>query len=1105
MKHLFIYILCAVMCVGAYAQTTKTSPPPTGAKFQTLKAAKAKKSSKYGKAVSPFVQKTLDKAGRKIAAQGKFLRNRVGKAMRVAAKKAPVAATVPDGMARITLNVEADWGDGSGYQLLLDADAKFCATTMLEEIYGEVDYALPSDASLGGSMLLPGESGTLDIPGGVYDFYLFNPSPDGGTYIATNGIGDDYNFKAGYEYVITVVFDEMAGHDNTLVTCDAPANIGVTELKSPVSGKDLGMETVTVTVANVGDVAVSSFTATLVVDGGAPVTETVNYELVPGATYDYTFTAKADLSAAGAHTVAVTVDCPEDGLFDNNRVTATVYHIVPVQAPYVCEFDEEADALEWTIIDVDEDGLTWEILPEDGHALITYGYNPLNDYLVTVNPVALNAGENKIVVDYNGTWEGYYESFEILYGTTADVSQMQVLKSVEDFTAMPVDQKAIASIKVPEGGAEYYFAIHATSEAYQDGIIISRVEVSEGAFIGEPDLSVDKVILPISSGALGSSEPVSAVISNNGTADAVGFTTKCLVNGNEYSTVYQSITIAAGETKTILISSGVDMSAEGLYTVGVRITDVTPADGQNDEVNTDNNYAEASVTHYSPADVPFNVDFANPDQRGDWASDDSWVYDGDYYNAMTCVGTTPLVSRGVNLKAGTAYRLSYNYMAGMDFYGLLQIYEDYDIILGEEGTDPAEWEVVEQFSQVYTNDAFTDNAVSFTVPSDGVYSLGFRQASPQATFYLARTSVTELAPYDVTVSGITGMPSQLPKDQLEGMKVSVPVKNNGGEVVSGTVTAVSGGKQVGSAAFTDLAVGATVTVDVPVTLAAEAGTVSIEVEAAIDGHDDSNASDNKAEAGMTITDKVYAYDYMTDDMYIENAIGTGEENVCMPAIPFRIYKETKLEAVSVGWGVATGQTIGLAVYKYDSDAQPDANGYMLVGDEVYYTEVNQGTEIGQIEYALPEAVTLAPGTYMIGVSYVGFAVAVDGVLPGQLYLIAAYEDGTLVAVDNTSVGLGTPAIRAILGSGDPSGIGTVEAAAKALSIVYDEGAKTLTAASASGAEVSLAVYSASGAQVGGERSASGSCVFDASRLVPGVYVAKMTSADSTETTKFVVK
>lgn len=72
-------------------------------------------------------------------------------------------------------------------------------------------------------------------------------------------------------------------------------------------------------------------------------------------------------------------------------------------------------------------------------------------------------------------------------------------------------------------------------------------------------------------------------------------------------------------------------------------------------------------------------------------------------------------------------------------------------------------------------------------------------------------------------------------------------------------------------------------------------------------------------------------------------------------------------------------------------------------------------------------------------------------------------------------------------------------------MVYDEATKTVTAVSPSGSETSLAVYAASGAMTGGVSSGSGSCVFDASSLAPGVYVAKMTSGDYAETSKFVVK
>lgn len=48
MKHLFIYILCAIMTCGAYAQTNVRTAPP-GIKFKTLKSEMAMRSGNLAK------------------------------------------------------------------------------------------------------------------------------------------------------------------------------------------------------------------------------------------------------------------------------------------------------------------------------------------------------------------------------------------------------------------------------------------------------------------------------------------------------------------------------------------------------------------------------------------------------------------------------------------------------------------------------------------------------------------------------------------------------------------------------------------------------------------------------------------------------------------------------------------------------------------------------------------------------------------------------------------------------------------------------------------------------------------------------------------------
>ena len=121
MKHLFIYILCAFMCCGAYAQSTMTSPPPAGVKMKALRAAEAALPAGPACFRNFRSSRWLQNPCAATTASCMPGLRRMGRPMRVAAVKA-AAAPVADDMARITVNVESDWGDGSGYQMLLDAD-----------------------------------------------------------------------------------------------------------------------------------------------------------------------------------------------------------------------------------------------------------------------------------------------------------------------------------------------------------------------------------------------------------------------------------------------------------------------------------------------------------------------------------------------------------------------------------------------------------------------------------------------------------------------------------------------------------------------------------------------------------------------------------------------------------------------------------------------------------------------------------------------------------------------------------------------------------------------------------------------------------------------
>ena len=61
------------------------------------------------------------------------------------------------------------------------------------------------------------------------------------------------------------------------------------------------------------------------VDGGAVITETIA-SIAGNTTVQYTFTATANLSAAGNHTVKVWVDLPSDTYRDNDTTIVELYN-----------------------------------------------------------------------------------------------------------------------------------------------------------------------------------------------------------------------------------------------------------------------------------------------------------------------------------------------------------------------------------------------------------------------------------------------------------------------------------------------------------------------------------------------------------------------------------------------------------------------------------------------------------------------------------------------------------------------------------------------------------------------------------------------------------
>ena len=149
----------------------------------------------------------------------------------------PPEPPVPGDDVTVTLNVPTDiWGDGSGYQMLLDADHNAYGTTIPETgalstncsgneaIYAEFEYKIPVDAdgNCSTTHMVNTNSVTITIPAGTYDWCITNPTPGDRIWIAAangnvGGRQNDYVFEGGRTYTFTIsMYGSNDGVDVTI-------------------------------------------------------------------------------------------------------------------------------------------------------------------------------------------------------------------------------------------------------------------------------------------------------------------------------------------------------------------------------------------------------------------------------------------------------------------------------------------------------------------------------------------------------------------------------------------------------------------------------------------------------------------------------------------------------------------------------------------------------------------------------------------------------------------------------------------------------------------------------------------------------------------------
>lgn len=380
--------------------------------------------------------------------------------------------------AQVTIILEAHdvWQDGSGYQLLLDADHNTFGTVIpatgplsdggdvAASVYAEFEYTVPvgADGSLTTQNIVYDGTATITIPAGTYDFCITNPTPNDRMWIAGGGIdptrADDYVFENGNIYHFQMTRD---GNNDA---CQLTISVNPTSPTIAPSPTAVNFGNVLLGNSATSNVTVNNYLLT------APVTATTTapFEISTDGT---TFATTATIPTTGGTltirytptTAGVsngTVTLSSTGATDATiTLTGAGLDCSNITIPFTEGFESTIDC--WSMVSADpanDDlfGIYADASAYEGDYDFRFSsYSTATDYnQYLISPELTLTGNDAYVLSF--FYKGYNssENFRVLYSTTNN--SLSSFTQLADFTNVATTWTQV-SLELPAGTK--YFAI----------------------------------------------------------------------------------------------------------------------------------------------------------------------------------------------------------------------------------------------------------------------------------------------------------------------------------------------------------------------------------------------------------------------------------------------------------------------------------------------------------------------------------------------------------------------------------------------------------------------------------------------------------------------
>ncbi len=505
-----------------------------------------------------------------------------------------------------------------------------------------------------------------------------------------------------------------------------PADIGVQSITSPISGKDLNAEDVTIVIKNNNTTDISNFQVAFSIDDVTISTESIESTLTAGTEMTYTFQAKADLSTPRKlYTIKAWTILENDINPSNDATTANILHEAPATVPYFMGFESNEYTDGIRIFDLNNDSGNWDIytdpwwnLARTGDYCLAYNYNRDNDAAdwAILEPINVEAGYYALKFWYSGD-DTHPEKLALYYGN--ECSPQAMTNKVVEYAPFARSEYA-ESINIIhfEEAQTVYFGFYAFSDKDENWICIDDISI-EKISSENLDLAVTEISAPQEYVRSQSNKDITFNIRSLGITDTDA-TITVSIDDQVISSLKE--TILAQENKAVTITDALLGVDSGKHTIKVEVSSGNDNNNDNNIITSEFIMLGAPTllwdfeTGQLPSDFTFRAEDegTNHPSAGAEFNEDGWgIFNIQNHSQL-----------GEHVMAGNTWL---------------------------EGTEQADrWCILPSYNVTVENTYFVWDAMSFNQHFPEHYSIMISTNGDDNWYYFTETEITLESPYTQT-------------------------------------------------------------------------------------------------------------------------------------------------------------------------------------------------------------------------------------------------------------------------------------------------------------------------------------------------------------------